>query len=114
MKMTPLEDVLTQGDGVEANIFSGGANGATDDREGRTNGAAHGSAWLEDGRWSALRRRGQAAGWLVEPSQVTAGLGAAWTPRWPPAFAFGPARDGHHRTLPASTSRCRVRLSLEA
>ncbi len=48
----------------------GGPNGAAAGGE-RHNGGAHpGAGWMHDERWPALRRRGEAAGWLVDPSQV--------------------------------------------
>lgn len=46
-----------------------GPNGAAAGDE-RHNGGAGASGWMHDGRWSGLRRRGDAAGWLVDPSQV--------------------------------------------
>ena len=53
-------------------LGGGGPNGAAGGGE-RHNGGANGAgSWLSDGRWSGLRKRGKAAGWLVDPSQVWA------------------------------------------
>lgn len=56
---------------AEEDYLAGTSNGAAPGEEERDGGAhAGGNAWLVDGRWSALRRRGHAAGWLVDPGQV--------------------------------------------
>ena len=47
---------------------AGAPNGAAAGEE-RHNGGA-GGGWMHDARWSGLRKRGEDAGWLVDPSQV--------------------------------------------
>lgn len=73
---------------------AGGPNGAAAGEE-RHNGGA-GGGWMSDSRWSGLRKRGEAAGWLVDPSQVPrrpterctgehsgdAGVGTCCVTRW--------------------------------
>ena len=73
---------------------AGGPNGAAAGEE-RLNGGASGG-WMSDSRWSGLRKRGEAAGWLVDPSQVPrrpterctgehsgdAGVGTCCVTRW--------------------------------
>jgi hypothetical protein len=51
---------------------TGGPNGAAAGEE-RHNGGG-GGGWMSDSRWSGLRKRGESAGWLVDPSQVTCQL----------------------------------------
>ena len=66
-----------------------GPNGAAAGEE-RHNGGA-GGGWMSDSRWSGLRKRGEAAGWLVDPSQVTRHLQRDVVAMSPVALCCAPA-----------------------
>lgn len=73
-------------DEAEADALNGGGGATAGAGEDRTNGGAHGGgSWVEDGRWGALRRRGHAAGWLLDPSQVA--------PEYQPDAGFGDVKS---------------------